>query len=143
MDASLAFLHTRGVPEMKLNGYEWQRWVASGGTHESWEPKLTPPSLDGAPIAALHAGEIRRVAQVNAEADSNVILVLRTDDGHYSALIDSRASDEDPRRVRRDWLSADSLYELYIKIGLTMQIPQHCYDPELGSYFPQWSRFLQ
>lgn len=142
MNASLAFLHASGVPAMKLNGYEWQHWVTNGGTHDSWAPRLPTPSADEAPIAILRAGETRRVAQVTAEADSNVLLVRQTGDGRYSALIESRTSEQDPRRVQREWLSAASLHDLYVQIGLTMQTPPHWYDSELGPYFPRWSRFL-
>ncbi|HEX5548018.1 MAG TPA: hypothetical protein VFX24_11455, partial [Ktedonobacterales bacterium] len=36
MDASLAFLRTLDRSQGHVTGYEWQHWVANGGTHENW-----------------------------------------------------------------------------------------------------------
>lgn len=36
MNASLEFLRTIGGSQEHVTGYEWQHWVANGGTHETW-----------------------------------------------------------------------------------------------------------
>ena len=136
MNAALAFLRTSGVPPKSLRFYEWDHWLASGGTMDTWVPRLPIPSQEEAPIAALLPGESRRVAQLTSEPDSNAILVRRNGDGRYCALIDAKWSDEDPRRVQNEWKFAESLYELYIQIGLAMQVPTYWYDREREPYFP-------
>ena len=136
MSASLAFLRTNGVPPMRLNDYEWGYWSANGGTIDTWLPRRPTPSQDEAPITALQPGETRRVTQLTSKRDSSAILVRRDGDGRYCALIDNKWSDEDPRRVQREWKFAESLYELYIQIGLAMQVPTYWYDRELEPYFP-------
>ncbi len=42
MDASLSFLRASGVPPARLNGYEWNSWVDSGGTIDTWFPASAP-----------------------------------------------------------------------------------------------------
>ena len=65
-----------------------------------------------------------------------MIIVRRADAGGYEALVDARWSDEDPRRSRSHWKSAESLYDLYAQIGNALQTPSPWHDPELGSFFP-------
>jgi hypothetical protein len=110
--------------------------VNNGGTSDTWISKRSIPSLDEAPISPLQPDEIRRITQQTSEGDSNAILVRQNDDGRYCALIDSKYSDEDPRRVQNEWKFAASLHELYIQIGLVMQVPTYWYDHELEPYFP-------
>jgi hypothetical protein len=136
MSAAIDFLRANGVPPMMVKGYEWQYWVNNGGTSDTWVPRRPIPSQEEAPITALLPGESRRVAQLTSKPDSNVILVRRNGDGRYCALIDAKWSDEDPRRVQNEWKFAESLYELYIQIGLAMQVPTYWYDRELEPYFP-------
>lgn len=121
---------------MNVRGYEWEHWISKGETRDTWLQRLPTPSLDEAPISELLPGEVRKVAQLTAEASSNTILVRWSSDGSYCALIDARQSDEDLRRVQREWKCAASLYELYIQIGLAMQVPTYWYDSELEPYFP-------
>jgi hypothetical protein len=136
MNAALAFLRANGVPPMMVRGYEWNHWLDSGGTIDTWVPRRSTPSHEEAPISELLPGETRRVTQRTSERDSNAILVRRNGDGRYCALIDAKWSDEDPRRVQNEWKFAESLYELYIQIGLAMQVPTYWYDRELEPYFP-------
>lgn len=136
MSAALEFLRANGVPPMKLRNYEWDHWLALGGTMDTWVPRRPIPSLREAPITALLPGESRRVAQLTSEPDSNMILVRRNSDGRYCALTDAKWNDEDPRRVQDEWKFAESLHELYIQIGLAMQVPTYWYDHELEPYFP-------
>jgi hypothetical protein len=136
MNAALEFLRTNGVPPMMVKGYEWDYWVNNGGTSDTWIPRRPIPSPDEAPISELQPGETRRVTQRTSEPDSNMILVRRDGEDRYCALIDAKWSDEDPRRVQNEWKFAESLYELYIQIGLAMQVPTYWYDRELEPYFP-------
>ncbi|MFL5661872.1 MAG: hypothetical protein ACJ8BW_11045 [Ktedonobacteraceae bacterium] len=135
-DAAINFLRSNGVPPMRVKGYEWQYWTDNGGTSETWIQRRPIPTLAEAPITELQPGETRRVTQLTSERDSSAILVRRNSDGRYCALIDNKWSDEDPRRVQREWKFAESLYELYIQIGLAMQVPTYWYDRELEPYFP-------
>lgn len=38
MDAGIEFLRANRVPIASVSGYEWQHWVARGGTRETWLP---------------------------------------------------------------------------------------------------------
>lgn len=136
MDASLEFLRTSGVPSVLLNGREEIYWKAMGKTMDTWVTWPPTPSQQQAPITDLLPNEVRRVAQLTSEADSNVIFVRQENDGRYCALIDSMWGSSDPRRVQREWQSAESLYELYIMIGRLLFEPPHWYDGELKPYFP-------
>jgi hypothetical protein len=136
MNAAIEFLRTNGVPPMMVRGYEWEYWVNNGGTSDTWIPRRPTPSPDQAPISKLQPGEIRRITQLTSESDSNAILVRQNSDGRYCALVDAKQSDEDPRRDQWEWKSAETLYELYIQIGLAMKVPTYWYDRELELYFP-------
>jgi hypothetical protein len=120
----------------RVKGYIWQYWVNNGETSDTWIPRHPTPSPDEAPISKLQPGEIRRVTQLTSERDSSAILVRQNGDGRYCALVDAKWSDEDPRRVQNERMFAESLYELYIQIGLAMQEPTYWYDRELEPYFP-------
>lgn len=136
MDASLEFLRTSGVPSVLLNGREEIYWKASGKTMDTWVTWPPTPSQQEAPITEFLPNEVRRVAQLTSEPDSNVIFVRQENDGRCCALIDSKWGDNDPRRVQREWQSAGSLYELYVMIGRLLMEPPHWYDHELKPYFP-------
>lgn len=136
MTASLEFLRASGVGSGSLTGYEWKHWLDSGGTIDTWLPQRPTPSQEEAAISALQPDETRKVAQLTANPDSNVILVRRVGESRYCALIDAKWSDEDPRRVQNEWKSAGSLHELYIAIGRSLGVPYWC-DRELEPYFPR------
>jgi hypothetical protein len=134
MDASLEFLRRSGVSPRQLNGYEWNYWIDSGGTVNTWLTRRPEPTEDR--IERLAIGEIRRLAQLLEDDDSNVFLVKRTAEDRYDWVIDSRQSDEDPTRTQRVHDTADSLHELYIKIGLGLQFVPYWCDSELEPYCP-------
>jgi hypothetical protein len=136
MEASLRFLRASGVPPMKTTGYEWQHWIATGGTNETWVPRRPPPTSADAPISELGPSETRKVAQLTAADDSNLIFVQRGGSNRYVAIVDARYSDEDPRRAQNEFYSSDSLYDLYMQIALPLQIPPYWCDREILPYFP-------
>lgn len=135
-DGAINFLRANGVPPMRVKGYEWNYWIDNGGTADTWIQRRPIPSPDEAPISKLQPGETRRVTQLTSERDSNAILVRQNSDGRYCAMVDAKQSDEDPRRAQWEWKSAETLYELYIQIGLALQVPTYWYDRELEPYFP-------
>lgn len=135
-DGAINFLRSNGVPPMRVKGYEWQYWTDNGGTSETWIQRRPIPTLTEAPITDLRLGEVRRVTQLTAERDSNAILVRQNSDGRYCAMVNAKQSDEDPRRDSWEWKFAASMHELYIQIGLAMQVPTYWYDRELEPYFP-------
>lgn len=136
MDAAIEFLRANGVPPIRVRGYEWDHWLDSGGTTDTWVTRFPTPSQEEAPITPLLPRESRKVAQLTSEPDSNIILVRQNSDGQYCAFVDARRSDEDPHRGQFDWKFAGSLYELYVQIGLALQTPPYWYDRELGPYIP-------
>lgn len=135
-ESAINFLRSNGVPPMRVKGYEWQYWTDNGGTSETWIQRRPIPALAEAPITDLRPGEVRRVTQLTAERDSNAILVRQNSDGRCCAMVDAKQSDEDPRRDQWEWKFAESLHELYIQIGLAMQVPTFWYDREIEPYFP-------
>ncbi len=136
MSSAVEFLRANGVPPMRVNGFLWNQWLANGGTIDTWLPRIPAPSPAEAPISDFQQGEVRRVAQLTAEPDSNLILVRRMESGGYCAVIDARYSDEDPRRVENHWKSAETLHDLYVAIGLALQVPPYWSDEELSAYYP-------
>src|SRR5712691_1539152 len=64
MNAALAFLRTNGVSFMMLRGYEQNHWLASGGTMDTWGPRLptasqvvtNPTNVPDSPEAWVKAG---------------------------------------------------------------------------------------
>ena len=136
MDGAIEFLRGNGVPPMSVRNYEWDYWLDKGGTNVTWLPRIRTPSESEAPISPLRPGETRRVAQITAQPDSPVFLVRRNDNGQYAALTDGKRGDDDPRRTQWEWKSAESLYDLYVEIGLSQQTPTYWNDKELEPYFP-------
>lgn len=136
LEASLGFLRASGVPPMKVTGYEWDYWIDSGGDNETWVPRRPTPTMEQAPITDLGFADTRRLAQLTEDSNSNVFLVQRSMDGRYCWVVDARYSDEDLRRSQRVNLTADSLHEIYVRVGLSLQIPCYWYDRELEPYFP-------
>jgi len=137
INASLEFLRANGVPPMKLTGIEWDFWLDLGGDADSWIPRIPAP-LSSTPLTPFSIGEMRRVAVMNSAPDSNQLFVTLKDDGRYQAIIEAKWSDEDPTRSQSEWGGywSDSLYELYLKIALNLQVPPTWYDEELLPFFP-------
>jgi hypothetical protein len=136
LDASLAFMREHGVPPKLVRPYQWDRWVARGGTIDAWLPQRPAPDPDEVELRPLAPGVIRPVARLLPTPDSNVILVQQRDDGSVALLVDAPRSGEDPRRRTWEWKVADSLYAAYLAVGFTHQTPTAWFDPELEPFFP-------
>jgi hypothetical protein len=134
--ASFQFLRERGVPNSMLTGNEWNYWLANQGKTKPWLVGRPKPPPEKAPITDLTPGEVRRIAQVFPEAESNIILVRRHEEGGYVSVIDAKWSDDDPIRSQGDWERVDTLNDLYWKLGCSFQVPTYWYHDELGPYFP-------
>jgi hypothetical protein len=134
MDASLEFLRRSGVSPARLTGREWKYWLKAGGTIDTWL-KRQPEPTEGR-IQELPVGTVRRLAQLRDADDSNVVLVERTAENCYSYIVDAPQSDEDPTRSQRIIATAASLHDLYIQIGLGLQIVPYWCDPDLKPYCP-------
>lgn len=133
---SLDFLRSCGVPNNKLTGYEWHFWLENQGRTEPWLAARPTPDRSETRLTELGVGEMRRVVQIDGGNDSNVIYARHDHDGVYRTVIDARRSDADPRRVQNDHLQAASLYDLYLELARTLQVPPFWYDSELEVFFP-------
>jgi hypothetical protein len=136
MDASIAFLRQNQVPANRVAGDEWNHWINSGGTVDTWLPLRPLPSRTASVLTPLERDELRRVAQLWAEPDSNVLFVRQGDDGRFVAVIDAKWSDDDPTRSQSDWISAESLHDPFTEIGLNQQALPYWCDPGLEPFFP-------
>ncbi|WP_431914377.1 hypothetical protein [Micromonospora carbonacea] len=136
MTASLGFLRERGVPNSRLKGYEWEYWLNRRAAGEPWLVGRPKPTPQEAPVTPLRDGELRRVAQLWPEPDSNVLYVRRDPDGSHVLVVDARWSDDDPTRHRDDCARADTVEELYSQFGTNLQTPPFWCHPELEPYFP-------
>jgi hypothetical protein len=92
------------------------------------------PSAEEAPISAVEPDQTRKVAQLTADPDSTFILVGAATAGGYCALIVGRRSNSDPNRRQKVWKVAESLRELYVDIGVSLQALPYWYDHELRPY---------
>lgn len=136
LDGGIEFLRRNGVPPLRVRQYEWNRWVDSGGSIDTWLPVIPPPPPDRSGLRDLSPGEVRHVATLTADADSNTVHICRNGSGDYVALIDARQSDEDPTRSRWEWKQAASHYEIFMNVGLALQSPPHWASAELTPYIP-------
>lgn len=142
MDAAIDFLRRNRVPPFRITGHERDYWIAAGGSMADWIPTRPVPTLEEAPISPLGIGESRRLAQLTAAADSNLLFLRHADAGGYVVVIDSKWSNDDPRRGQNDWMTADTLYELYVQVGRSMGETPFEYDSELEPYFPSLPSLL-
>ncbi|WP_333762374.1 hypothetical protein [Streptomyces sp. IBSBF 2390] len=132
--AALEFFRANGVPSNRLSADDWRFWQENRS--EPWLVGRPRPSSDEARIAPLLPGELRRVAQITSAPDSNVVYVAAAHDGRFAAVVDARTSDTDPARGRFDWMSADTLDDLYGRIGDAFQTPVHWVADELRPFIP-------
>lgn len=135
LDATVEFLRQSGLPPARTISSHWEHWVSRGGTVETWLPIIEPPAREAARLTPLRPGEPRPLARLAADAEANLILV-RAEGDHYEAIIEQPRSDTDRRRVWSVLRTAESQYDLYLDIGLSLQAPQGWHDPELAPFFP-------
>ncbi|MFG2052841.1 hypothetical protein ACGFI9_02320 [Micromonospora sp. NPDC048930] len=136
LDGGIRFLRQNGIPPLRVRPYEWNRWVDTGGSVTTWLPLIPPPPQERSGLRDLRPGEVRHVATMTGDRDSNTIHICRDPSGAYLALIDARYSDEDPTRSRSEWKRANSLYEIFLSVGLALQSPPHWVSAELAPYIP-------
>lgn len=132
--AALEFFRANGVPMNRLSAKDWQFWQAH--RDEPWLVGRPRPTQQEAGITPLAPGELRRVAQVTAAPDSNVVYVRAADSAGYVALVEGRQSDIDPARGRFEWYGAPTLYDLYVRVGEAFQVPAHWVADELAPFIP-------
>lgn len=131
--AGLQFLRSHGVPTSRVSPAEMRHWHRLQGENTPWLiGRQAPPDR----LTPLQPGETRRVAQVFAAPNSNVVYVRETAPGRYAAIIDGEWSEDDSRRVQNEWYAAPSLHELYLRIGSAFQTPCYWVEPELEPYIP-------
>lgn len=136
MQVSMAFLRSRWIPRMYVNGREEAWWSVHREPNEDWLVGRPAPSRESAIITPLAPDEVRRVAHMGPSANSNDILVKATDDNRFESLIEGPYSEEDPRLSRYSWHSADTLYDLYLRVSEALgSLPPWC-DPELEEFIP-------
>lgn len=135
MTVALHFLRACGVPGIRLNGYERSFWERTTGRTEPWLSARPEPTAEAAPVTELSVGELRRIAQIEAGADSNAIFARRRQ-RRYEAIIDRAGSDPDAARFKQSWKTAGSLRDLYLDVGRALEVPPYWHDRELGPYFP-------
>ncbi|MEU7099743.1 hypothetical protein AB0A66_15655 [Streptomyces longwoodensis] len=132
--AALEFFRANGVPSNRLSADDWRFWQENRS--EPWLVGQRRPVPEEARIVSLAPGELRRVAQITGAPDSNVVYVAASHDGRFVAVVDAPTSDTDPTRARFDWLAADTLHDLYARIGDVFQTPVHWVADDLRPYVP-------
>lgn len=135
-EAGLQWLRDNGVPPVRVAPYEWEFWLEHGGKTERWlRPRVGYRPAD-APISDLGIQEVRRIAQLTAEPESNVLFACRDAPHEYKSIIDAPYSDEDPRRSQRVGVQAETLRDLYMRIGEGLQMLPYWCDSELEAFIP-------
>ncbi|MFD5159386.1 hypothetical protein ACFWMJ_15130 [Streptomyces hawaiiensis] len=132
--AALEFFRANGVPGNRLSTDDWRFWQENRS--EPWLVGRPRPTPEEALITPLVPGELRRIAQITGAPDSNVVYVAAAQDGGFVAVVDAPTSDTDPTRGRFDWTSADTLHDLYTRIGEAFQTPVHWVADELCPFIP-------
>lgn len=134
LEGSLAFLRANYVPPLRVASYQWDYFLAHGGTPNTWLEMRPPPRRAEARLTPLAPGEVRPVIKTAPEPDANIILVRRDGDQHV-ADVDARWSDDDPTRSRSELARAVTQYDLYLDLAYQVQV-WHSLDPEIEPFFP-------
>lgn len=135
MTISMNFLRSRNISAAFLNGYENTWWKQHHGT-EPWLTGRQAPTPETAQITILGDGELRRLANMGPGGNNNDVLATRTPEGHFQALIEGPNSGDDPLVGQFVWQSAESLYELYMRVSQSLGSPPCWCDPELAAFIP-------
>lgn len=134
--AGLQWMRDNNVPPIRIAEVDWEFWLKHGGENESWLPTRPGYHPDDAPITDLAIEGARRIAQLTAEPNSNVLLAYRTGEREYLSVIDAPYSDEDPRRSQRVGIQAETLRDLYTQLGVGLQALPYWCDSELEAFIP-------
>ncbi|MFE7853861.1 hypothetical protein [Streptomyces sp. NPDC057403] len=131
--AALEFLRSNGVPASRVSAHDMNFWREQ---HD--EPWLTGPPAPPlpTPVTPLAPGESRLVARLTPARDANTVYVQAAPGGGYRAVLEMSNSSEDSTRLRRDWLGAGTLRDLYTRIGGAFQVPVHWVADELEPFIP-------
>ncbi|MCM2422180.1 hypothetical protein [Streptomyces sp. RKAG293] len=132
--AALEFFRSNGITTSRISPDDYRFWREH--RDEPWLVGRPRPAPDEAVITPLALGEVRPLARITAEAESNIIYVQSGPDGGYQAVVEARHSDTDPTRGHFDWLRAATLHSLYAQIGEAFQVPVHWVADELEPYIP-------
>jgi hypothetical protein len=136
MDAALDFQRSAGVWESQLSINETLYWHEQH-KNEPWLARREPPSRAAAAITALPVGQERRLAVMSNVPDSNEVYASQPEAGRYVAIVEAPLErGRGSGRVRREADTAESLYDLYCKLGEAIKLPNHWIDPELEPFFP-------
>jgi len=132
--AGLEFFRANGVPKNRLTANDWSFWQRHRG-EEPWLVGRPRPAPETAGIAPLAPGETRPIAVITSAPDSNVLFV-RAAGGGFQVIVEAPASDTDPTRSVFEWFGAPALYDLYVRVGETLQVPAHWVSDELAPFIP-------
>jgi hypothetical protein len=99
--------------------------------------RAVPEPGDEPPWTDLPVGEERQIAVMTPDPHSNIMLAVRRADT-FVVVIDAPRGDDDPSRTRFDLLAADTLPELYRRVGqnLGTRSSVSWAHSELEPYFP-------
>jgi hypothetical protein len=138
LDGDLQYLRDSGLPPNRTTGFEWQRWIASGGTAETWIPMRPAPTPDTVSVTPLAANERRKVAEVAAGDEINLIVIEHGEGDRLLAHIATKRGPDSelPPSSGPPWKHSESLFELYRNVALALQIPPLWCDAELAPFFP-------
>ncbi len=134
--AGLQWMRDNNVPPMRIAEVDWEFWLNNGGKDVPWLPTRPGYHPEDTPITDLAIEEARRIVQLTAEPDSNVILAYRNGEHAYMTVIDAPYSDEDPRRSQRVGIQAETLRDLYTQLGSGLQLLPFWCDSELEAFIP-------
>lgn len=136
LDAALDFQRSAGVWESQLSINENLYWHEQH-KNEPWLARRDPPSRAAAAITALPVGQERKLAVMSNVPDSNEVYASHPEAGRYVAIVEApHKRGSGSGRVRQEADTAQSLYDLYCKIGEAMKLPNHWVSPELEPFFP-------
>jgi len=135
--AGLQWLRDNGVPAaLFVAPVDWEFWLEHGGKTEPWLPQRPGYHPQDAPVTDLQIGEMRKVAQIKASPDSNVVYVRRDGEHDYAVVVDAPHSDDDPRRSQFETKHAETLRDLYTEMGAGLQMLPYWCDRELAAFIP-------
>lgn len=136
-EAGLQWLRDNGVPaRLFVAPVDWKFWLDHGGKTEPWLPRRADYHPQDAPITDLQIGEMRRVAQITSDDNSNVVYARRNSDHDYVVVVDAPHGDDDPRRSQFETKHAETLRDLYTEMGEGLEMLPYWCSSELEPFIP-------